>query len=130
MIKLPFLGNISKKLTRNLSRLFQQTFDLKVMACYSTCKVGSYFQLKCKTSNFLASNVVYKFTCERDASDAYIGMTSRHLMIRIKEHLNEEGPKCSAVNDHLKSCRTCQNEKDEMKLFTLVRKCRSDYETR
>jgi len=86
--------------------------------------------LKCKTPNFLASNVVYKLTCERNTSDVCIGMTSRHLMTRIEEHLNEEGPQRSAVNDHLKSCRTCQNEKDKMKLFAVVRKCRSDYETK
>jgi len=100
------------------------------MACYSSCKVGSYFLLNCKTPNFLASNVVYKFTCERDASDTYIGMTLRQLMTRIEEHLNEEGPQRSVVNDHLKSCGTCQKEKDKMKLFTVVRKCRSDYDTK
>jgi len=51
-------------------------------------------------------------------------------MTRIEEHLNEEGPQRSAVKDHLKSCGTCQNEKDKMKLFTVVKKCRSDAETK
>jgi len=46
--------------------------------------------------NFLVSTVIYKFTCECDVSDAYICMTSQHLMTRIEEYLNE-GLQCNAV---------------------------------
>ena len=54
---------------------------------YVSLKVGSYFQLKCVTPVELVSNVVYEFSCSWDTNMSYIGMTTRHLGIRIQEHL-------------------------------------------
>ena len=56
------------------------------MPLYATTKVGHYFQLKSQTPLSLRSDVVCKFTCSRDVSTTYVGISSRHLSVKIKEH--------------------------------------------
>ena len=43
----------------------------------------------------LMANVVYQFTCLRDANSTYIGKTIRHLATRVKEHATSP----SAIKD-------------------------------
>ena len=40
-------------------------------------------------SNLFKSNVVYKFTCSRDESIAYIGETQRCIFERIADHTDK-----------------------------------------
>ena len=76
-------------------------FDVKLLLLYRTNKVGQYFQLKSETPLPLCSNVVYKFTCSCDTNLTYIGMSSRHLITRVKEHLNLVDLRKSAIKDHI-----------------------------
>ena len=49
------------------------------------------------------ANVVYQFQCLRDANQAYIGKTMRHLVTRVGEH----GHSPSAIYEHLSICDVC-----------------------
>jgi len=53
-------------------------FKAEIMFVYYKClKTGFSFQLKCSTSFPLMYNVVYKFSCSRDAKISYFGMTTQ-----------------------------------------------------
>ena len=62
-------------------------FNVDINVYYTTLKTGSYFQLKCSTPTHLISNVVYKFTCSCDTDVTCNGMTTRHLGVRVQDHL-------------------------------------------
>ena len=47
----------------------------------------------------LMANVVYQFTCLRDANSTYIGKTVRHLATRVTEHTTSS----SVIKEHLSS---------------------------
>ena len=81
------LENHFVNLHPKLSTLLQQNFDARIFTYYSSLKTGSYFNLKSKTPAALKSNVVLKFTCSRDVNTTYIGMSTRHLVTRAREHV-------------------------------------------
>ena len=101
--------------------------SIDISCVYTSCKVGSYFSLKCQTPAALVSNVVYKFTCLRDANLFYIGKTKRHFDTRVAEHLSPTSEKPTAVSDHVRSCGDCQRGhlKESIKI---IKKCSSDFE--
>ena len=66
--------------------------------------------MKCVTPHFLRSNVVYKFTCQRDSDLIYIGETQRHLGVRASEHLNIQDSNPTAVGKHIQDCTTCKQQ--------------------
>ena len=102
-------------------------FSCDISCVYTSCKVGSYFSLKCQTPAALVSNVVYKFTCLRDANLFYIGKTKRHFDTRVAEHLNLTSERPTAVADHVSVCSACQtcHLKDN---FKIIKKCNSDFD--
>ena len=87
---LSYFGNSSSQFAKKLSVLMQRKFNVDINVYYTTFKTGSYFRLKCSTPLSLMSNVVYKFNCSCDADLSYIGMTTRHLSVRIGEHLHSK----------------------------------------
>ena len=63
---------------------------------------------KCsKSSHSLCSNVGYCYTYSCDTSLTYLGMSSRHLFTRAKEHLDLNQSRKSAVKDHILDCGKC-----------------------
>ena len=60
----------------------------------------------------------------------YIGMSSRHLIIIVKEHLNLADSRKSIIKDHILSCPTWSNLEYNINSFTILRKCNSDYEAK
>ena len=70
-----------------LSTLLKQRFNVRMFTYYFLLKTGSYLNLKSKTPAALKSIVVNKFTCSRDVNTTYIGMSTRHLVTRVREHL-------------------------------------------
>jgi len=70
------------------------------------------------------SNVVYKFSCLRDASTSYIGMTTRHLGQGHSKNSK------SAIRDHIELCRICQDKHLGINNFEVIRTCKSEYETK
>ena len=126
---LPYFGQASIQFAKSLKRLCRKKFDVRILPIYQTVKVLKYFQLKSATPKALCSNIVYQFSCACDAHLSYIGMSSRHLSTRAKEHLNLADKRKSAIKDHLYSCDICSNNLD-MDSFTVLKKCNSEYETK
>ena len=87
---LPYFGNFSRQFVEKLSVLVKRKFNVNVNVYYPTFKIGSYFRLKCSTRLSLMSNVVYKFNCSCNADLSYIGMTTHHLSVRVREHLHSK----------------------------------------
>ena len=131
LIAIPYLGSVSTLFAKRLRRLVYKKYNIHISTYLTTKKVGSYFPLKCQTPVFLQSNVVYKFTCLRDASLTYIGMSSRHFTTRIQEHFKVKNMK-SAVNDHLQKCLYCSsaNRDSLFSSFSIIKKCKSKYDTK
>ena len=81
--------------------------------------------LKEPVDESLKSGVVYKLTCPR-CSACYVGATTRHLQVRVKEHMNRKG---GAVSKHMILCGVdshamkvdvlCSCLRGETQLFTL-----------
>ena len=88
-LEIPYLEKTSHRFVRNLSNLVSDLTNKKVKLSpiYKTFKVVNYFQLKSTIPCSLQSNVVYRFSCPCDMGSTYIGMSSRHLITKIKEHL-------------------------------------------
>ena len=55
-------------------------------------------------------------------------MSARHLETRAGEHLNLDDSRKSATKNHLRSCHHCCNKVGNVTSFTILRKCRTDYE--
>ena len=100
---IPYLGKESHHVANRLSALIKNKYNLKISLMYKTFKVVNYFQLKSKTPVALCSNVVYKFSCSCDTNKTYIVLSSRHLITRVREHLNFKSLQDSAIKDHF--CR-------------------------
>ena len=99
---IPYLGKESHHFANHLSALIKN--NLKISPIYKTFKVTNYFQLKSKTPVALCSNVVYKFSCSCNTNKTYIGMSSRHLITRVREHQNFKSLQDSAIKDYILSC--------------------------
>ena len=102
-----------------LSGLIKNKYNLKIFPIYKTFKVVKYFQLKSKTSVDLCSNVVYKFSCSCDTNKKYIGMSSRHLITRVREHLNFKSLQDSAIKNHILLCGKCFNNRFNKNNFVI-----------
>ena len=99
-------------------KLLHETITITI-----TFKVKNYFSLKCHTPVPLKANVVYQFTCLRDANSTYIGKTIRHLVTRVKEHSTSP----SAIKEHLSSCTTCKDNYS-CNSFKVIDSANSDFE--
>ena len=126
----PFFGKISQQFVRRLSKILKLKFNVDISPVYKTYKVGNYFQLKSRTPLALCSNVVYKFTSSCDTNLTYIGMSTRHLSTRVKEHLNFKNDSQSAIKDHIMSCNKCCSMKYNLKSFKIIKKCNSEFQTK
>ena len=113
---------------KRLTAPVKTKFDVDINVYYTCFETGSYFQLKCSTPFPLLSNVVYKFSCSRDAN-IYIGMTTRHLGTRIQEHLHHKTIK-SAIREHFEICQNCKLNNTNLNVFKVLRTCNSEYATK
>ena len=102
---IPYIGLQSVIFGRKLKRLLNELYCIDVKVVFSSFKVKNYFSLKCHTPMPLMANVVYQFTCLRDANSTYIGKTIQHLATRVREHTTSP----SAIKEHLSSCTTCKD---------------------
>ena len=107
--KIPYVGKCSSIFANKLSTIFKEHFSCDISCVYTSCKVGNYFSLKCQTPAALVSNVVYKYTCLRDAILFYIGKTKRHFDTRVAEHLDFTSEKPTGIAAHVGTCVDCQS---------------------
>ena len=94
-----------------------------MLSIFKTFKVQNYFLLKSRTPKALCSNVIYKFTGSCDTNMTYIGMSCRHLITRVREHLNFKSSQESAVQNDILSCDSCSSVKFGLNNFSILRKC-------
>ena len=124
-LSLPYFGNFSRQFAKKRSVLVKRKFDEDINVYYTTFKTGSYFQLKCSTPLSLMSNVVYKFNCSCDTDLSYIGMTTRHLSVRVREHFHSKVR--SAVGKHIDNCHVCKEKPVGVNDFKIMRACSTEY---
>ena len=131
-IAVPYFGRDSRRFVNLLQKIINSKLNLsiKLNAIHKTFKISNYFQLKSRVSFDLCSNVVYEYSCSCDTNLTYIGMSTRHLSTRVKEHLNFNTQTPSAVKNHLMSCTICANCNHRTSSFKVIKKCNSEFETK
>ena len=99
---LPYIGSNGDKIKRQIKRIY---------SCIAPCldisiifkpmdKLSRLSKLKSKLDLLSNSGVVYKVNCD-NCSEFYIGMTTRRLKERMREHADTES---SAIHRHVTSC--------------------------
>ena len=128
MLTLPYVGRDTVRLGKRLKSCFNRLFSVELKIVYKNTKVGDYFTLKDRTPSLFASNVVYRFRCSVDGDTSYIGVTTRQLFERIAEHRDPK--RLSAVQSHLAICEDCCNVPNFSRLFSVMKRCRTQREAR
>ena len=113
-----------------MSDLCLKIADLKLVPLYKTMEVSNYFHLKSITPLRLCSNVVYCYPCPCDTDLTYLGMSSRHLVTRAKEHLDLNQSRKSAIKDHILDCVECSNSSHSLASFKILPNCKYEYDTK
>ena len=91
----------------NFAKIIKNKIGVTIVTVYKSFKIGRYFQLKSNTSLALCSNVVYKFTCSCDMNLSNYGMSTRHLITRVREPLDFNSIQRSAIKNQILSCDIC-----------------------
>ena len=88
--RLPFLGDMSMQLKKELSALVEKhTWNRVILRIIDTTwNIGHNFRLKDQQKTLMKYGVVYKLTCSCGSS--YIGQTRRNLINRLKEHSSSD----------------------------------------
>ena len=60
----------------------------------------------------------------------YYGMSTRHLITRVREHLDFNSIQRSAIKDHILSCDICSDVQHGLKSFTVIKKSQSKFHTK
>ena len=66
--------------------------------------------------------------CSRDADLSYIGITTRHLSVRVSEHSHSSVR--SAVGKHIDNCHVCKEKPVGVNDFKIMRACSTEYNTK
>ena len=103
-ITIPYLESESRCFINKLAKIIKSIINVNIVPIYKSFKIGRYFQLKCSTPLALCSNVVYKFTCLCDIKFRYYSMSTRHLITKVREHLDFNSIQRFAIKDHILSC--------------------------
>ena len=98
-VNLPFCGDHSQKLGRQLKRLYSKIAPwTKLILIFKPIrKLNILSNLKSQYNLLSHSSVVYKVSC-LDCTEFYIGMTQRILQIRLNEHIKSS---TSAIYNHI-----------------------------
>ena len=121
-ITIPHLESESRRFINNLAKIIKNKIDVNIVPVYKSFKIGRFFQIKSNTPLALYSNVVYKFTCSCDMNLTYYGMFTRHLITRVREHLDFNSIQRSAIKDHILSCDICSDGQHGLKSFNCNQK--------
>ena len=54
-------------------------------------------------------------------------MSSRHLITRVREHLNFNSLQDSLVKEYILSCEKCYNNQYNKNNFAIIRNCKSEF---
>lgn len=106
---LPYIGRNTCKVKRKL-RVTNKQFYHKVVHLGSKIITKDHF-----TDLMQMPNVVYGFKCVSSNKYLYIGMTTRKLRDRVKEHVNSSKP----IGNHIMVCNSCASA-DIKDLFRIL----------
>ena len=97
-LRLPFSGINSAKTKRQITRLVKSLVpSIHVNFIFvPVCKLFKLSKLKCQIPTLSRSSVVYKVECS-ECNEFYVGMTTRRLQQRLKEHSQSDS---SALRRH------------------------------
>ena len=103
--KTPYLvlSNFAQRKIRTMVKRYYKNLNIKLV--FSSFKIKNLMNVKDSVPRSFRSNVVYKFICA-ECNSAYVGETSRHLSIRVREHLLTD--KNSNIIKHLRSPNKCK----------------------
>ena len=106
-LRLPYLGEQSESLVRNLIKKLRRNLKVKVnfVVIYETKKTAFFVSSKDKIPDLSRNNVIYEITCP-GCNNKYIGKTERCLQTRLSEH--SYNINTSAVAQHLLNCPHAQ----------------------
>ena len=97
-------------------------------------KVGRYFQLKlCSYYHHseLQCRTVYPFLCSCNTNLSYVGMSSRYLGTRAREHLNRADINTKvAIKSNLYDCGKCTFTRFFMEAFKILKKYITENDTK
>ena len=85
VLKLPYLGNVSRLFEKKVKDLTQSTYNQVQPRIIFVSKPNLRLAIKYPIPHLDKSCIIYKFNCFCEKS--YIGQTSRHLKTRISEHI-------------------------------------------
>ena len=128
-LSLPYIGTLSIKSGKSIAVLFSDRLGTDIKITYHTFKIVSYFYLKVFLPSLFCSNVVYKYTCSCDKSTSYIGMTTRRLFLRTKNHLsNNQSSSQPQPSNLMGSVQSLQRNSASRAKLHFVEKCRLNTE--
>ena len=127
-IGLSYYGKTSHRISKRLKVLIRNKFNVDINLYYTTLETGSYFQLKCSTPMSGICYVVYKCIYLCDTNVTFFGMTTRHLCVRVEEHLHLQ--KDSAVQKHINVCQSCKGDKHFFDNFSILKTYNTQYSTK
>ena len=110
--KLPYIGMFSSTTEKKLFTIIKRycKADVIIKLVFTPLKISTYFSTKDIVPFALKSNLIYEFVC-KGCNASYIGETTRHLSVRMKEHLKSD--KQSHIYKHLQSKEICKSKCDE-----------------
>jgi hypothetical protein len=131
-IVLPYLGTFTRKAEIKIKKSVQQFLpSCNITFVYrAATRLRTIFAFKDKVPSYLASGIVYKFTCG-GCNATYIGESVRHAKRRYCEHMGIsalsgkplQGQSSTNVRDHIKRC----NAFSSLENFKII--CRDSNET-
>ena len=108
--KLPYIRDVSEKANKQIRNICEKFCkETKLRLSFGTFKIGCMFSAKDKLVNAMKSFVIYRFSCP-GCNARYIGETTRHLSVRIDEHLTKMS---SHIFKHLEQSQNCKPLCDE-----------------
>ena len=113
---------------KKLSKIINGHHGCDITCVFTSFKIRNYFSLKCATPSLLVPNIVYKFTCLRDAGVTYIGKSKRHFITRRDEHFDFKKKNLTPVAHHVMDCESCRQGDFLKKSIEIVKKCSNNFD--
>ena len=85
VLKLPYLGNVSRLFEKKVQELTQLTYNQVKPRVILVSKPVLILELKDPKFHYYKSCIIYKFSCF--CKRICIGQTTRHLKTRVNEHI-------------------------------------------